>query len=189
MSPESKAAKPAPQFPAPEQVPPELLHLKRWVGYLTKWDESKKKWKKPPHSPLDGSAIGATPKYAEHFTTFAEAVAGVQKHGLDGVGFVFVEGDGYAGIDFDNCIDPDTGEMDPAVAQWLKFFATTYVEESPSGTGCHIICKATIPHAVTAKPIGNQGATVEIYSKDRYFTFTGKNLTVMEVRDDHRLPN
>jgi hypothetical protein len=163
-----------PPLPTLEQVPEELRPLKRWVGWRAVYDENKKKWKKPPHSPVTGEGIGAVEKWAEHWLTFEEARAGVVKHKLDGVGFVFKDGDGYVGIDFDDCrVD---GKNHSVVDSWLKWLPT-YAEVSPSGTGVHAIGKAKIVKSLTATVLPNaDDAKVEIYNQGRYFTFTGQQL-------------
>lgn len=161
-----------PAFPTAAQVPSELLGLKRWVGWQAEWDSSNEKWRKPPHSPVTGEKIGPVEKNAEHFLPFEQALAGAMQHGLDGVGFVFIKDDGYIGIDFDNCVKD--GVIHPVVANWLKWLPT-YMEISPSGTGIHVIGKGKIAKALTATPLpGADGATVEMYSHSRYFTFTGR---------------
>lgn len=163
-----------PPIPSAEQVPAELRGLKRWVGWRLHWEESLKKWRKPPHSPLTGKAIGPSLDWAEHFLTFDEALVGVMKHHLDGVGFIFAEGDGYVGIDFDDCRKDE--QIHPEVVNWLKWFPS-YQELSPSGTGVHILCKGIIRKALksTQLPKGD-GASVEMYAQGRYFTFTGQQL-------------
>ena len=165
---------PLPPLPSIDQVPEELRPLRRWVGWRATWDPSKEKWRKPPHSPVTGEAIGAVEKYAEHWLTFAEAMEGIKKHGLDGPGFVFKDGDGYVGIDFDDC--RNDGRTHNEIGHWLKWFPT-YLEISPSGTGVHAIGKGKINKALTATEVPKaDGAKVEIYCKDRYFTYTGQRI-------------
>ncbi len=150
-----------------DTVPASLRGAKRWCGYRKEND------KKPPHSPVDGSSIGAVAKYQDHFVTFDEAVDGVERHDLDGLGFVLMEGDGLVGIDIDHAVED--GKINPVVEDWLKFFTNTYREFSPSGEGIHIICRGKLTGAVAGVPLPNaEGATVEIYSHDRYLTWTGK---------------
>lgn len=161
-----------PAMPTADQVPAELLELKRWCCWVATWDEGKQKWRKPPHSPVTGERVGPVPKNAQHFLTFAEALAGARHHKLDGVGFVFIEEDGYVGIDFD---DIDTRGMD-----WLQELPT-YVETSPSGNGVHAIGKGKLKEALTAKPLpGSTKCTVEAYAWDRYFTWTGQSVGKMQ---------
>lgn len=163
-----------PSLPTVSQVPEELRLLKRWVGWRATYDESKGKWRKPPHSPVTGEGIGATEKYLVDFLTFEEALTGVEKFKLDGVGFVFVDGDGYVGIDFDDCITE--GSIHPEVITWLRWFPS-YQEISPSGTGVHAIVKGKVAKALTATPLPKGGESkVEIYNRGRYFTFTGQHV-------------
>ena len=168
--------KPDLAWPSAEQVPAELRPLRRWIGWRLLWDESKQKWKKPPHSTLTGKAIGATKEYQDDWQTFDGALEGARHHGLDGVGFVFAEGDGFVGVDFDDCRDPETGEIHPAAASWLKWFKSTYQETSPSGTGVHAIGRGKLAHALTATRLEDSDATVEMYDHGRYFTFTGEKI-------------
>jgi hypothetical protein len=160
-------------FPAADQVPP-ALRGESWIGYKLEWNGHKHK--KLPYSTTDGSAIGATAKYQGHFRPFDEALVGALRHGLDGVSYVVREGGGRVAVDFDNCRDPETGEIDPAVAAWLKWFPS-YTEVSPSGKGVHVICGGKIAKALTATPIAKDSkATVEMYGWDRHLCFTGNRI-------------
>jgi hypothetical protein len=104
----------------------------------------------------------------------------VEEHQLDGVGFVFLEADGYVGVDFDDCRQNELVHSE--VLSWLKWLPT-YQEVSPSGTGVHVIGRGSILRALTATAIPNAGnAQVELYNKGRYFTFTGQHLNdVLQV--------
>jgi hypothetical protein len=156
------------------KIPAELRPLKRWVTWKAVWDDKKTKFTKPPLSPLTGLKIGATEEYAAEFVDFDTAVASAFEHDADGVGFVFLEGDPYLGLDFDDSIA--NGEMIPQAEMWLKWFPT-YTEISPSGTGFHAICRASIAIALSATPLpGAEGATVEAYARKRYFTVTGRRI-------------
>lgn len=170
--PEEKTAssKPKSIFPSADQLPAELLPLS-WCCFRFKWDGHR--WKKPPYSTRDDSKIGATAEYETDFRPFADAVVGAARHKHDGVGLVFRD-QGYVGIDFDDCRDPNTGEIHPEVVNWLRWFSATYAEVSVSGTGVHVICKGKIPRTTTPTPLPNaKGITIEIYSNNRYFTATG----------------
>jgi hypothetical protein len=168
-------------LPDASQIPAELRGLKRWVLFTLVWDDSKQKNKKPPHSPITGEAIGATEKHKDHWVTFDEAIAAARRFSNDprfprgvGVGLVFVEADGYVGIDFDDCVVD--GKIHPEVERWLRWFPT-YKEFSPSLTGVHFICKGRIAKALTATPVPNGGgAKCEMYADGRYFTVTGKRI-------------
>ena len=62
-----------------------------------------------------------------------------------------------AGIDLDDCRDPETGEI-ASWAQQIVDALESYTEVSPSGRGLHILVKAALPEHVGRK----QGA-VEVY--------------------------
>src|SRR5690606_16238342 len=52
----------------------------------------------------------------------------------------------------------------------------SYSELSPSGRGLHIICKASIP-------MGRRRNNIEIYSSERYATFTGNVYNNVGIRE------
>jgi primase-polymerase (primpol)-like protein len=100
-------------------------------------------------------------------------------HKFDGLGFML--GDGFCGIDLDNCRDPLSGqinEQDLAIIQELN----SYTEISPRSCGLKVLVKATKPAGRCR--IGN----VEIYSQARFFTITGHHLAgtpaTVEERQD-----
>ena len=92
----------------------------------------------------------------------------MNSNGFDGIGFVFSDHDDYAGLDFDNCVDPITGEIiDPQVERWARDL-DSYTEYSQSLSGLHVIVKGHIPG-----PHKRQG-NVEMYHTGRYFCMTGQ---------------
>jgi hypothetical protein len=146
------------------------------------WNETKKKYDKPPCSPRTGQAIGPTEKHSDHWTTLAEAIAGAEKFHL-GVGRTLIQSEGYVVIDIDGT-DGYDATTDEAVLLWPQWFDKAYIERSPSGRGLHIWCRGKIAKNVSdPKPLGKNGAQAEIYSKDRYMTLTGDRLgkTPMEI--------
>lgn len=184
MADESKAASTAPHVPRPKapplptaaDVPPELLPLKRWVGWRYAINKDRTKWTKIPVAAFSGHALGVSRDWEHQWVDFPRAVAGAAKLKLDGVGFVFVEGDGFTGIDFDKCRDPETGLFRAAAKTWLDHL-TTYAEISPSGTGAHAIARGTLPGPGNKQPLPEDVfVAVEMYDHARYFTFTGQRL-------------
>jgi putative DNA primase/helicase len=136
---------------------------------------------KLPINPRSGGLAATT--RAKTWSSFADAYAAAQKWSITGIGFVFSESDPYAGVDIDNCRNPETGQ----VADWawrIIRALDSYTEVSPSGTGVHIILRGNLPTRQ-----GNQaafhGGKVEMFSRDRYFTFTGIPLdgTPSDIRD------
>jgi putative DNA primase/helicase len=83
-----------------------------------------------------------------------------------GLGFVFAADDPYTGIDFDGCVDPDTGVIHPDAAAHMEAL-DSYTEVTPSRTGLHILVCGVLP------PHGRRKGNVEMYSFARFFTMTG----------------
>ena len=99
--------------------------------------------------------------------------------GLDGIGFVFAPSDPFHGLDLDDCLDGDAGELAAWADGYVREF-DTYTEVSPSGRGVKLIGRGKLPG-----PAGRHDGGVEIYDRARYFTITGRLLpgTPREIRD------
>jgi putative DNA primase/helicase len=87
--------------------------------------------------------------------------------GFSGLGFVFREGGGIAGIDLDHVIGED-GQIEPWAERTVLAF-DSYTEVSVSGQGLHIICLGSIPDGR-----GRRRERCEIYNRSRYFTMSGQ---------------
>jgi len=72
---------------------------------------------------------------------------------VDGVGYVL--GDGVAGVDLDDCRDPETGTIEPWAAQIITDI-NSYTEVSPSGTGVKIFARFSLP------PAGRRKGLIEL---------------------------
>jgi len=158
-----------------ENIPAELKGLRQWVCW--RWEKLDEKWTKPPvNARTGGSASHGDPAT---WSTFAEALAAHQKNSsrFHGIGFVFTQNDPYAGVDLDDCRDPETGHLD---AWALKIVRTlnSYCEVSPSGTGVKIFVKARLPEGATEGGVNDNEAGIEMYDKLRYFTTTGEIFNV-----------
>ena len=68
--------------------------------------------------------------------------------------------------------DPHTGEFDQWVIDILQTFRNTYAEVSPSGTGCKLWVRGTLPISGS----GKKNQRVEMYHHARFFTMTGEKL-------------
>lgn len=139
-------------------VPKEMKERHQWVLFRFEGEKNRK----VPYRPNGKRASVKAPKT---WSSFEQVVAAYNKGGFDGIGFVFTEGDPYCGIDLDGCRDPATG-MIVSWAQEIINKLPSYTEVSVSGTGVHIIVRATIAAAVRVKG-------VEIYHKERFFTMSG----------------
>lgn len=143
-----------------------LISLPRWIVW--KYETRKgKKSKIPYRADSKGYASSTDPAT---WTDYASAAAVASQY--DGIGFVL--GDGFSGIDLDNCLSEDgTPERwsDPILAQ----FQGTYAEISPSGRGVKIFVKGDKPAGYRSVVNGfPNGGRIEVYGAGRYFTVTGR---------------
>ena len=143
-----------------EQIPQELKALRQWVCY-----GAPDRPLKMPFNPKTGQPAKAGDPST--WTTFEAAWGGIIVQGYQGIGFEFAAGGGIVGIDFDHCLNKETMELNPKVAEWVQAF-NSYTEISPSGEGLHILCKGRLPSET-----GKRRGGVEMYDQGRYFTMTG----------------
>ena len=142
---------------------PEVLRKQwAWVGYLLK--PKGNKTDKIPMNVMTGQP--AKSNDPETWESFDTAVALANQRGYAGIGFMFQPP--FVGIDIDRCVQD--GRLSEMAVDILKTM-NCYAEYSPSGTGVHLIFKGTIK---CARRIAGMG--LEIYSKGRFFTVTGKRL-------------
>ncbi|MBD8735707.1 phage NrS-1 polymerase family protein [Sphingomonas sp. CFBP 13706] len=142
-----------------------------------------KKPTKCPYKPWQGGEKASTTN-PEHWGTFEQATGAPLNltgpcnpndpaNNFSGIGFVFVAGGGLAGLDLDDVGD-DTEAL--AVQRRIHEGFPSYTERSPSGRGHHIIVKGEVPH-------GRRRGGVEVYSAERFFTFTGDVTNNVGVTD------
>ena len=111
-----------------------LRKRRQWVAW--KYVERDGKPTKCPVNPGTGALADSTD--AATWGTFEQAVAACrQDAGLAGVGFVFSADDPFSGVDLDDCLEADTGQLKPWARQIVDRLAS-YAEISPSGTGVKI---------------------------------------------------
>lgn len=151
--------------PIIENIPERLTERPQWVNW--RLEERDGKETKVPYTP--GTLRRASATDLMTWRTFEEALAAYEtgEPPYDGIGFVFSSGDPLAGIDIDNCRDPERGE----VAGWAQDIVDDahegYVEVSPSGAGVHIIIEGRVRDG------GIRRGPIEMYSRERFFTITG----------------
>ncbi|HUP78198.1 MAG TPA: hypothetical protein VM260_06495 [Pirellula sp.] len=147
-----------------------IRERRQWVAW--KYIERDGKPTKAPINPHDGSLAASTD--AATWGSFIEAVEACRKDSnLSGIGFVFTPNDPYCGVDLDDCIDPESGQLKPWAAQFVALL-DSYAEVSPSGTGVKVFLKANKPGRRCRK--GYEDGGIEIYDRDRFFTVTGDRL-------------
>jgi primase-polymerase (primpol)-like protein len=146
-------------------IPGELKTYHTWV--LWKLARVGDDWTKHPYGVGTGRRASSTD--SRTWSSYKEVLAAYEAGGYDGIGFVLSTGDPYCGVDLDNAVNPETGE----VAGWAQTIIEGlegYTELSPSGTGIHIIVRGELPGK------GNRKGSLEMYDKKRFFTVTGHRL-------------
>ncbi|HBT19869.1 MAG TPA: hypothetical protein DEA47_00605 [Peptococcaceae bacterium] len=143
-----------------KNIPNELKNAPRWV--LWKAEGAKK----PPAGP-SGRKIDVTD--AKNWLAFDEALQFLATGGCKFAGLGFVLGDGYGGIDLDECID-EAGNLKQWAKALLRLLPRTYTEISPSGRGVKVFFK-------TSAQINRRKGNVELYTAGRYFTITGNKFS------------
>jgi hypothetical protein len=163
---DAQSARPSYRFTGqPPSALSGLLSSPIWVA----WDYRLRngKWTKPPFSPHDGSLAKVSDPGT--WSTFDDAVAGMQRYGFTGVGIVVTQDVGMTGIDLDHCIN-DSGSLSNLAAEIIAT-GETYAEISPSGKGIRIFARGAMQTALTDRALG-----VEVYGDGRYLTVTGNHV-------------
>jgi putative DNA primase/helicase len=161
----------------PENIPEELKERPQWVCW--RLEERDGKMTKIPYNPYSERSLLASATDLMTWDTFQAALSYYKKYThicpddapLDGIGFVFSSADPFVGIDLDNCRDPETGELKGWAKEVMGQFGTeAYTELSPSGRGIHIIVRGSVRGG------GMRRGPIEMYSRGRFFTVTGRSL-------------
>ncbi len=139
-----------------DKIPKELQDLNQWLL----WSYEDIGAKKPTKVPYQTNGVMANVNDPKTWCTFKEATT---TSAYSGIGFVFTDNDPYSFIDLDDT-NGDAVALDRQIKIYREF--NSYSEVSPSGRGLHIIVKGIVP-------AGRRRNFIEIYSSQRYATFTG----------------
>jgi putative DNA primase/helicase len=156
--------------PIPENIPNQLTERPQWVNWRLEMRDGK-----PTKVPYTrGTERRASSTDLMTWSTFEEALAAYEAGEplYDGIGFVFCSADRFVGIDLDHCRNPESGEVAPWAQSIIDRVQEGYVEISPSGGGVHIIVEGSVNDG------GMRKGDVEMYSRGRFFTVTGRVLDV-----------
>lgn len=172
----------------------ELKLYSQWVNYifLSRGD----KVTKPPINPNKAVTLSLEERLADatnpqSWGTYRQAVQRYQegqRRGYKGIGFVFSERDPFTGIDLDHCRDKSTGQIAPWAKRIIRLLSS-YTELSPREEGFHILIRADLvatADAIALTDIHHKRHDIEIYSADRYFTWTGKHLDSTPITIEDR---
>ena len=121
-------------------IPAELRSLNQWVCWKTIPNGNAKPRKVPVNSRTGREASSTDPST---WSTFEVAVGQATTHNLSGIGFVFVSGGEYSGVDLDHCLN-ELEKPASKLAEKAIRFLPAYWEVSPSGTGVKAIVKGRI---------------------------------------------
>jgi hypothetical protein len=150
-----------------------LIAEDRWVVWDFEW---RNLWSKVPFQPNGKHAKSNDP------TTWAsfDAVRCAFETGYAGIGFML--GDGFVGIDLDDCLDPESGKLTRA-AKEIGRQMRTYAEISPSGRGVKLIARGEWNGDWHRKTLPDGGGEIEVYPSGRFFTMTGNRVSEDDVID------
>jgi hypothetical protein len=156
-----------PPEPIWENFPIKLTVLPQWVCWRYCLNKAGK-WTKTPCQPDSTSASVTNPlTWAPlEFCECAYYSSAHHKFPLDGVGFIVTSADPFTVFDFDHCRDPETGNIDPIIADYLVRL-NSYTEVSPSGRGLRVVVEAQLP--TQDRRIGH----IEMYADLRFVSITG----------------
>lgn len=151
-------------------IPSELKAEPRWVCWQLEQDEDGEPTKRPYRA--NDHEFKAKPNDHATWSSFEDALASYSANGFDGIGFML--GDGWAGVDLDDCIDPITGVIAPE-AERIVALLNSYTEISPSGHGMKIFIRGKKP-GLRCVTEGRGYKQIEMYDNGRYFAVTGNRM-------------
>lgn len=150
-----------------ENIPAALATRSIWLAYRME-DRGNGRLSKPPVSPRTGYVCAKTDLSEQ--VTLQDAVVGVERYDLDGVGVVLPEG--IVCIDLDSAFDDD-GRLKPVQQDIFDHFAGTVWEYSPSGNGLHGYMFGEKPNPRTK----DAALGIEVYAAPAFLTVTGDIVT------------
>ncbi len=138
-------------------LPPGLRARPQWV--LWRMEQHNSRLTKVPYST---SGCHARTNAPTTWSSFEHALTFYRRNHrrFSGLGYVFSAGDGFCGIDLDEC-HSEPWALDIVGA------LDSYTERSPSGRGFHVITRAALP------PGSRCRGKIQMYESTRYFTMTG----------------
>ena len=157
-----------------EGIPDALLVWPHFM--LWRYERPRGKWTKPPFQPEGQHASSTDPTT---WRPFEDVVAAYVRGGWDGIGIALVAP--RSGVDLDNVVDPDTGEIHPEALRVVREI-NSYTERSPGGRGLRIFTTGRLPAGRRNArkwhfPIEvYDGHAVEGKEGGRYLTVTGHHL-------------
>jgi putative DNA primase/helicase len=159
-----------------DNIPKQMKAAERWVCWAWQWDPGRDRWTKVPINPATGykaksnnpKTWGSLKKATDWNLIHADAI--------DGIGFML--GDGWVGVDIDDCLDTN-GNPSPMAAAIVRQF-NTYTEVSPRGKGLKLIGRS-VDRLPRDKGANDRNLGLEVYNSARFFTVTGQRFAGEDV--------
>jgi putative DNA primase/helicase len=137
---------------------------------LWKWIKKNGRWTKVPYSIKGRKAKANDPKTWSSFAQVKIIFEGNPDY--DGIGYEFSADDPYTGVDLDNAIDLQTGELKPWAEKVIADLATvTHI--SPTFTGVKLMVRGKKPPGANHCKVKFHDGELEIYDRKHFFTITG----------------
>jgi primase-polymerase (primpol)-like protein len=152
----------------PEEIPFVLTALPQWIRWKWLWNAARGYWTKIPVSAR--SARNASTTDSNTWGESGEVISRLGSDEVDGIGLIFAAADPFCGIDLDKCRNPETGSITEEALDLIALL-DGYTELSVTGTGVHVIVRASL-----GSLSGRKAGLVEVYDRGRYFTMTGRRL-------------
>jgi putative DNA primase/helicase len=151
-------------------IPKELQNLKCFVCFDKR---------KLPINPETGYSTNITSNHWDYKA--AELGYNKFKH-IVGIGIILgkTSAGTLCGLDIDDCVN-EKNEIAFEAKRIIQKL-DTYTEISPSGKGLHCLFFASKPGSKCKSSDLKWCKALEIYDKDRYFTFTGNNITNKSIK-------
>jgi IclR helix-turn-helix domain len=151
----------------------EVKNRDQWVCWSYEKGKKGGKPKKPPTHPTSGYKINYLDP--SNWMSYEEAVMYSDASSfLEGTGVVLTEDDEFCGIDIDERVDVETGEMPPWIPNLLEE-VPSYAYLTPN-LGVRIMVKGRLYDTggdyLWTDPTTGEEHAFEVYDRDRYFTFT-----------------
>ena len=154
---------------SPTSIPQSLKALDRWAVWKAEPDADRPE--RLTKTPYRGDSPHAKASHSDpgHWTSYSVSYRTYENRASSGAdGLLIAMGDGLAGVDLDDAIDPDTDRPTPA-AQAIIDRLNSYTERSVSGTGIRIFVRAPESEGVKQPDI-------EIYYQKRFLSATGSHI-------------
>jgi hypothetical protein len=159
--------KPVPLPVLAQNIPLSMRKRRQWIVW--RYQRRGDKWSKLPY--MAGSDRPAKTNDKSTWRDLDFCLEQYRAGKADGIGYVFAEGDGLAGIDLDHCFDGHEPRPE-AKAIIAQFDGLAYFEKSVGGDGGHLIVKGEM--ARSGKGSGDLNWIEGYdYASPRYFTFSG----------------